>query len=153
RALSDARRPAARCRDGFEGTGVLAIAALKTGSRSAIGTDIDADSVAIARENAEKNAAAGAFKAITATGCRSSRVRQGAPYDLVFANILARPLVRLAPDIRKVTRPGGTIILSGLLTHQEPQVRRAYEGQGLCLIDRLHKDVWSTLVYRKQTIR
>ena len=93
------------------GTGVLAIAAARTGSRVTVGTDIDPVSVRIARENAKVNRAS-----------RPVRLRQravasagagGGPYDLVFANILARPLVRLSTDIRSALRPGGVAILSG----------------------------------------
>jgi len=135
------------------GSGVLAIAALKAGATRAIGTDIDADSVRVANENARKNAAAANFKAITASGVRSASVQAGAPYDTVFANILARPLVRLAPDIQRVTAPGGVIILSGLLTHQIPQVRGAFAGRGLNMIHRIRKDGWATLVFQKLAIK
>ena len=66
-----------------------------------------------------------------------------------FANILARPLVSLAPDIASALKPGGRCILSGLLRHQERLVRAAYVGQGLRLESRLHRDAWATLVLRK----
>ena len=69
------------------GAGVLAIAALKTGARAALATDIDADSVVTARENAALNATTTGFKALTARGTRAAEIRQRAPYDLVFANI------------------------------------------------------------------
>src|SRR5881394_3467729 len=80
------------------GTGVLAIAAARTGSRAAVGTDIDAPSVRIANENARLNRAGARF--VHAAGLADPRVRSAAPYDLVFANILAPPLVALAEDIR-----------------------------------------------------
>ncbi|MCE2820660.1 MAG: 50S ribosomal protein L11 methyltransferase, partial [Phenylobacterium sp.] len=95
------------------GTGVLAIAAARTGARLARGTDIDAPSVRIARENAALNGARAEF--VHASGLGHQRVRSAAPYDLVFANILAPPLVALAQDIRGALRPGGIAILSGLL--------------------------------------
>jgi ribosomal protein L11 methyltransferase len=72
-----------------------------------------------------------------------------APYDLVLANILAKPLVGLAPEIAKLVSPGGRVILSGLLTHQEPQVRAAYAGQGLHLTHRRRLNGWSTLTYAR----
>ena len=131
------------------GSGVLSIAALKVGATRAIGTDIDADSVRVADENAEKNNAAFRFKGVHCSGTRSRLVQADAPYDTVFANILARPLVGLASDIHRCTAPGGAIILSGLLRHQEPQVIGAFSGRGLSLLKRFHRDGWSTLLFEK----
>lgn len=131
------------------GTGLLAIAALKSGSAFALATDIDADSVLTARENGKKNDVGAQLKVIEANGTASAALHRQAPFDLVFANILARPLIRLAPGIAEVTGPGGHVILSGLLRYQEPSVRAAYAGRGLVLANRLHFGGWSTLVYRK----
>ena len=130
------------------GSGVLAIAALKAGATSAIGTDIDLDSVRVANENARKNHVTG-FTAMHVTGANTPRIRQGWPYDTVFANILMRPLIGLAPDIAALTAPGGTIILSGLLHHQAPPVRNAFASRGLDFQKRIREDGWSTLVFRK----
>ena len=127
---------------------VLAIAALKAGASSAIGTDIDLDSVLVANENARKNQVNG-FTALHVTGANTPRIRQGGPYDTVFANILMRPLIGLAPDIAALTAPGGTIILSGLLHHQAPPVRNAFASRGLDFQGRIREDGWSTLVFRK----
>jgi len=126
------------------GTGVLAIAAARTGARIAVGTDIDPVSVRIARENAEVNSAAARF--VHASGLGHQLVAAQAPYDLVFANILARPLVSLAQSIRRSLRPGGVVILSGLLRTQERYVRAAYLARGFRLIRRIHRDAWATLV-------
>jgi ribosomal protein L11 methyltransferase len=126
------------------GTGVLAIAAARTGARVAVGTDIDPVSVRIARENAKVNSASARF--VHAAGLDHAKVRAEAPYDLVFANILARPLVGLAQDIRRALRPGGTVILSGLLRTQERYVRAAYLARGFRIKRRLHRDAWATLV-------
>lgn len=134
------------------GSGVLAIAALKAGADFALGTDIDVDSVYVARENAAKNSVGAKFRALHASGANHPTIRRRAPYDTVFANILARPLVRLARDIEALTAPGGTIILSGLLAHQEPQVRGAFSGRGLSLVDRVRKDGWTTLVFTKTKV-
>jgi len=131
------------------GSGVLAIAALKVGAKRAIGTDIDLDSVYVANENAAKNDVAFRFKGIHCSGTRNPTVQADAPYDTVFANILARPLVALSDDIHRCTAPGGAIILSGLLRHQEPQVIGAFTGRGLSLIKRFHRDGWSTLLFEK----
>jgi ribosomal protein L11 methyltransferase len=129
------------------GTGVLAIAAAKTGSPVAVGTDIDRPSVRIARENASLNQARARF--VHASGLGHRLVRAHAPYDLVFANILAAPLVMLAQDIKGALRPGGVAILSGLLRSQARRVLAAYRSRGFVLVTRLNRDAWSTLVLRR----
>jgi ribosomal protein L11 methyltransferase len=129
------------------GTGVLAIAAARTGARVALGTDIDRISVRIANENARLNRTHARF--VHAAGLGHRAVRQHAPYDLVFANILAPPLVALAQDIRDALRPGGIAILSGLLRTQERRVSAAYLSRGFRIVRRLHRDAWATLVLRR----
>jgi ribosomal protein L11 methyltransferase len=128
----------------------LSIAALKVGAVRAVGTDIDLDSVRVSEENAQKNNVSVRYKGVHCSGVRHAIVQRDAPYDTVFANILARPLVRLAPDIYRMTAPGGAIILSGLLQHQEPQVIGAFSGRGLSLIKRFHRNGWSTLLFEKR---
>jgi ribosomal protein L11 methyltransferase len=141
-ALLKARR-FPRVLDVGTGTGVLAIAAARTGAGVVVGTDIDRVSVRIAGENARINRAGGRF--VRADGLGHAVVRAGAPYDLVFANILARPLVRLASDIRGALRPGGVAILSGLLRSQARFVLAAYRSRGFRLQRRLDRDAWTTL--------
>ena len=130
------------------GTGVLAIAAALTGSAVALGTDIDEPSVRIANENALLNRAKARF--VHASGLNDARVRKPAPYDLVFANILAPPLVALSNDIRLALKPGGIAILSGLLRTQERRVLAAYVSKGFQLERRVHRDAWATLVLRRR---
>ncbi len=129
------------------GTGVLAIAAARTGSPVVVGTDIDPISVRIGRENAALNAARARF--VHADGLADAAVAGEAPYDLVFANILARPLVHLASDIKGALKPGGVAILSGLLRTQERFVRGAYLSRGFITERRIHRDAWATLVLRR----
>ncbi|HKP77730.1 MAG TPA: 50S ribosomal protein L11 methyltransferase [Phenylobacterium sp.] len=129
------------------GTGVLAIAAARTGSPIAVGTDIDAPSVRIANENAALNRASARF--VHASGLNDPLVRNDGPYDLVFANILAPPLVALSQDIKLALKPGGIAILSGLLRTQERRVLAAYMSKGFRLARRLHRDAWATLVLRR----
>ncbi|MEO8114201.1 MAG: 50S ribosomal protein L11 methyltransferase [Phenylobacterium sp.] len=129
------------------GTGVLAIAAARAGARVALGTDIDAPSVRIANENAALNRAPARF--VHASGLDDRRVRGHGPYDLVFANILAPPLVALAQDIKGALAPGGVAILSGLLRTQQRRVLAAYASRGFRLVRRLHRDAWATLVLRR----
>jgi ribosomal protein L11 methyltransferase len=129
------------------GTGLLAIAAARTGSRVAVGTDIDPISVRIANENARVNKANARF--VHADGLTHPLIRADAPYDLVFANILARPLVRLAQPIAEALRPGGHAILSGLLHSQSRQVFAAYRSRGFRIVRRIRRDAWATLVLRR----
>ncbi len=129
------------------GTGVLAIAAARTGTPVAVGTDIDPVSVRIARENASVNGSRARF--VHAFGLRDPLVSGSGPYDLVFANILARPLVGLASDIKGALKPRGLVILSGLLRTQERYVRAAYLARGFRMQRRLHRDAWATLVMRR----
>ena len=126
------------------GTGVLAIAAARTGSRHVVGTDIDPISVEVSRQNAQLNRADCRFA--RADGLSAALVRRDAPYDLVFANILAGPLIDLAQDIRGALKPGGFAILSGLLRAQARSVKAAYRRS----VRRIDLDAWTTLVLRRR---
>jgi ribosomal protein L11 methyltransferase len=130
------------------GTGVLAIAAAKTGTKTAVGTDIDPVSVRIGRENAKVNAVNARF--VHASGLNDKAVSASAPYDLVFANILARPLIFLAQDIKTALKPGGVAVLSGLLRTQERAVKAAYLSRGFKVERRIHRDAWAALVLRRR---
>ena len=141
------RRRFERVLDVGTGTGVLAIAAGRTGARTTVGTDIDPVSVRIARENGRVNRAASRFALAGDLG--HPLVRLGAPYDLVFANILARPLVELAQDIKRTLRRGGVAILSGLLRSQSRFVFAAYRSRGFRLARRIDRDAWTTLVLER----
>lgn len=141
------RRRFARVLDVGCGTGVLAIAAARTGSKVAVGTDIDRVSVRIANENATLNAANARF--VHAGGLDHRLVRGAGPYDLVFANILAPPLVALSGDIGRALKPGGFAVLSGLLRTQERRVLAAYTSKGFRLVRRIHRDAWAALVVQK----
>lgn len=129
------------------GTGLLAIAAARTGAKLAVGTDIDKPSVRISKENAQVNKANARF--VHASGLSNRLVAENAPYDLVFANILARPLISLAQDIKRALAPGGTVILSGLLRTQERMVKAAYLSRGFKVVTRIHRDAWATLVLQR----
>lgn len=129
------------------GTGVLAIAAVKTGADLAIGTDIDRVSVRISRENARVNQAPARF--VHASGLNHRLVAEHAPYNLVFANILARPLISLAQDIKSALRPGGVAILSGLLRTQERAVKAAYLSRGFRVRFVIRRDAWVALTLER----
>lgn len=136
----------ARVLDVGTGTGVLAIAAARTGSATVVGTDIDEPSVRISAENAEINGATAAF--VEDGDLSHAQVRGPAPFDLVFANILARPLIELAAPISGLMRPGGTAILSGLLRSQEDEVLAAWMPLGFEVEQVIHHDAWSALRLR-----
>ena len=142
------RKRYAKVLDVGAGTGVLAIAASKTGARVAVGTDIDPVSVRVGRENAKVNAVRAHF--VHAYGLNDRAVSSQAPYDLVFANILARPLITLAQDIKTALKPGGSAILSGLLRTQERAVRAAYLSRGFKIERRIYRDAWAALVVTKR---
>lgn len=127
------------------GSGVLAIAAALSTRRRVMAGDIDPLAVRIANENAASNGAGAFVRAVTATGARHREIQAAGPYDLIFANILARPLEMLAPEIVSVLASGGRAILSGLTQNQEARVLSAYRILGLRLQDRIRLDGWSTL--------
>jgi ribosomal protein L11 methyltransferase len=127
------------------GSGVLAIAAAKNGA-DALAIEIDHRAAAIAEINTHQNKVAQRVQVIAGDGARYIAGKQ---FDLVFANILMRPLIRLAPKLVRVIEPGGTLILSGLLRQQAPLVREAYANRGLILERQIPKEAWMTLVWRK----
>ncbi|HXE16374.1 MAG TPA: 50S ribosomal protein L11 methyltransferase [Stellaceae bacterium] len=128
------------------GTGILAIAATKLWRRDVLATDIDPESVRVTRVNAEVNGVAKAIRIEISPGYRHLEIARRAPFDLVFANILARPLMRMAPDLARVLAPGGVAILSGLLARQEAAVLSAHRTQGLHFVARIALEGWHTLV-------
>ena len=127
------------------GSGILAIAAARSTRRPVLAADIDPLAVKVAAENARANGVALWIDTVTVAGTRRRAIRAGAPYDMVFANILARPLQMLAPEIRSVLASGGRAIVSGLTPDQEARVLSAYRLQGFSLERRLRIDGWSTL--------
>jgi len=114
-----------------------------------LATDIDPWSVRVTRENAALNGVAHLVTARLADGWRDPALRAGGPYDLVFANILARPLCMMARDLALNLAPGGTAILAGLLANQARWVLAAHRARGLRLERMLPQGAWTTLVVRK----
>jgi len=134
------------------GSGVLAIAAAKIFKRKIHAGDIDPVCVTAAFANARKNGAARFVRPVRARGAGHNALRNGAPYDLVFANILARPLCGLAPDIARLTAPCADIVLSGLIARDVPAVLGAYRAQGVALARRIDLDGWATLLMQKRPV-
>jgi ribosomal protein L11 methyltransferase len=142
------RRPA-RILDLGTGSGILAMAAAGLLHRKVLGTDIEPWSVRVAAENAALNGLGRRTRFVLANGWTAPVVQHAAPYDLVFANILARPLCRMAGSLAARLTPGGTAILAGLLDSQIRMVLAAHRRQGLWLDFTLREGRWATLVLRK----
>lgn len=132
------------------GTAVLAIAIARVTGKRVLATDIDPVAVDIARANADLNGVAGLVDCIVADGMRSARIDAGAPYDLVVANILARPLKLLAPAIGRRLAPGATVILSGLRDIEAEGVLSAYRKAGVDLVDTIAQNEWMALILEKK---
>ena len=132
------------------GTGVLAIALAKRTHLPVLATDIDPIAVTTTAQNARDNGVGNYVIALEASGLEHRQISGGAPYDLVVANILAAPLVSLAPAMRKVTESGATVILSGILNTQATRVISAYAQQGIVLQQRIEKKEWTTLVLQRR---
>ncbi len=135
------------------GSGVLALAAARLWPCRVIASDIDPQAVRSARANAKTNGLGARVEVVRAEGLRHPRLRAVAPYDLIMANILARPLARLAKDLARVAAPGAVVVLSGLLTKQERQVLQPYRSLGFVLARRLSRGDWPTLVLRRGRTR
>ena len=142
------RRPR-RALDLGTGSGILALAAAKLLRRPVLATDIEPWSVRVAAENARLNGERRLVSARLADGWRHRTVRAGR-YDLVFANILARPLCAMARDLALRLAPGGTAILAGLLGTQARMVLAAHRRQGLVLEARHDVGPWTALVLRRR---
>jgi ribosomal protein L11 methyltransferase len=141
------RRPR-RLLDLGTGSGVLAIAAIRMLGTPVLATDIDPWSVRVAKANARLNELHRTVRVRLADGW-GHRMLRGRQYDLVLANILARPLCAMARDLSQHLAPGGTAILAGLLDEQIPMVLAAHRRCGLHLGRRILVDRWATLVLRK----
>ena len=127
------------------GAGVLAIAAAKAlKMRVALG-DIDPVAVDVANANAKLNGVGVRARAIVAKGVEARELRAQGPFDVVFANILARPLRLLAPSLSGVIAPGGEALLSGLLLNDVAGVLSAWRAQGFKLVERVELEGWAAL--------
>lgn len=133
------------------GSGVLAIAAAKAlPTAEIIATDLDAQSVKVAADNMKLNGVGGRIAICKADGVRHTWLRQSKPFDLVIANILAGPLISLAPELSRTVRRSGTLVLSGLLIPQAPQVIAAYRASGFHVLRHDRLTGWSTLTLQRR---
>jgi ribosomal protein L11 methyltransferase len=134
------------------GSGLLAIAAARALPRAHImGVDIDPTSVGVARANGRANGAGRRVAFVEGAGLAVPAIRRARPFDLVVANILAGPLVSLAPEIRRAAAPGAVLVLSGLLTGEARAVAAGYRAQGFALLAHRRIEGWSTLTLARRT--
>jgi ribosomal protein L11 methyltransferase len=131
------------------GTGILAFGVARLCNVNVLAGDNDADAVRVAKENAKVNKLSKQVRILKSDGYRAKAIRDGAPFDLVTANILANPLIELAPHLAGVLAKDGRAVLSGLLNEQAKDVLAAHEAAGLALDFRLRLGDWSVLVLRK----
>lgn len=131
------------------GAGVLAIAAAKTLiDADILATDIDPDAIMVTDQNKALNNVDGKVSAHVVNGFDSPE-RTGRQFDLIFANILAGPLMTLADDIVSATAPGGRVILSGILDEKAVQVAQCFEAAGLVVDPQPSLEGWTSLLAQK----
>lgn len=127
------------------GSAVLAIALAKLARIPVLATDIDPVAVEVAKRNVELNQAAALVECVTATGFHHPAFAAWKPFDLIVANILARPLMQLAPRMAHHVAPGGSLVLSGILDRQRCAVIAAYVGRQFRHVATIHREGWSTI--------
>jgi len=135
------------------GTGLLAFAARHLWPEARVlATDIDPMAIDVTRENAEANDVAG-VELIVADGALDDAITAAAPYDLIIANVLAGPLVSMAPELAAIATPGATIVLAGLLETQRDQVVEAYAACGCTLLQTDRRGDWTILKLEAGMVR
>ncbi len=127
------------------GSGVLAIAVRKLSHIPVLATDIDPVATRVAAENVRANGIASGIAMETAPGFHSTAFSRHGPFDLIIANILARPLMRMAPDLVRHLAPGGSVVLSGILASQRWKVLSAYNGVKLRHVRTIWRNGWATI--------
>ncbi|TBC73940.1 50S ribosomal protein L11 methyltransferase [Rhizobium leguminosarum] len=138
-------RPVRNALDLGTGSGVLAIAVRKLRNIPVLATDIDPIATKVAAENVRRNGIASGIVARTAPGFHSTAFSEHGPFDLIIANILARPLIRMAPKLATHLAPGGSVILSGILAGQRWKVIAACSGARLRHVRTIWRNGWVTI--------
>ena len=144
-ALNDLETVPERVLDVGCGSGILGMAFAKTYRHPVDATDIDPESVRMAQQNAAENGLKDLMHIWESVGYEKITET----YNLIFCNILAKPLIDMAPDLAQHLAKGGLAILSGFLIHHESWVRKAHEQAGLTFVRRYRINGWSTLLMRK----
>lgn len=136
------------CIDVGCGSGILAIALTAIAGRRVLACDNDPVAVQVTEENARINKVEARVIAVHAEGLDHDVIRRRAPFDLIVANILAQPLIELAPALAKALADDGRVVLSGLLSTQAADVIEAYRSQGMTLDKQFKIGDWTTLVMK-----
>lgn len=132
------------------GSGILAMGAAQLYGGANVAVDLDPDSVVIAKNNANANGLRKNIRTSISRGYNSQLAHAGAPYDLIMANIFAGPLSHMAADLKRHLKPGGMVILAGLLNHQANRVLAAHRAQNLYLVKRMIIGEWSILALKRR---
>ena len=156
RTMEKTVKTGARCLDLGSGSGILSIAALRLGAKSAVGVDIDPKAEDIARENAAYNGfAAPEFVALTGNVTADKRLMQrlaGEEYDVVLVNIVADVIIGLAPILPNFLTEKSTLICSGILDTRLPDVLAALEDAGLTVTQTLSQEDWRCVSAKRRTL-
>lgn len=149
--LNRMKAPHANILDVGCGSGILSLGAAKLwGAETKItAVDIDQEAVWVTRQNALDNNVSDFVTAEVSNGYQAEIVQKNAPYDIIFANILARPLIDMAPDLAAALKPGGYAVLSGFINDQEDWVVNAHTNQGLKLVKIYELDNWRAALMEK----
>ena len=151
--LFNRRRHLDRALDLGTGSGILAVAIARLWRCKVVASDIDLEAVLATRRAACENHVGPLVHAMQGAGLEEVRIRQAAPYDLIVANILAGPLIALAPEIVGALAPDGRLLLSGLLRRQEAEVLAAYRAHGALPVRLLRDGEWTTIGLRHRRRR
>ncbi len=131
------------------GSGILSIAAAKTWHVAVLSSDIDPVSVHVTRDNARLNQIAHLISSVCSDGYRHRKIADMGPYDLILANILARPLAKLSRDLNRYLMPGGIAVISGIIERDIAWMVRVHRMSGLFLVEKTVLKGWATLVFEK----
>lgn len=131
------------------GSGILAIAAARTWPARVLAGDVDPAAVRVAAANTHVNGVASRVRVVLSDGYVARPIRRRRPYDLIVANILAKPLRRMAPDLARHLRPGGFAVLAGFVAGDSGMVLEAHRQVGLVLAGHVDVGGWRTLLLRR----
>lgn len=128
------------------GSGILGIGAARLGTKKIYASDIDSIAVKTAKENFRQNGLRWFGQFARGSGTKCELIRKNAPFDLVFANILSGPLIKMAPELISITRPGGALILSGFIEPQARQMIATYRLAGVKVWKKWQQEHWCAML-------
>lgn len=131
------------------GSAILAMAVAKKDAIPFLAVDIDEPSIIVARENVDFNQTSDLVNCVAGDGFKTTDVQEKMPFDLIFANILAAPLISMASDLASSLEKGGIAILSGYLEEQKDKVHAAYEALGLECVASTSNGTWVAGAFQK----